>query len=57
MARLERRIAQVRHAIEQAGDRGAWSADMGERERMLALLATTLSALEARKEVLLTSDR
>jgi hypothetical protein len=49
LARLERRIADVRRAIEQARHRGGWFKGTLEEERTLALLVATLKALEARK--------
>jgi hypothetical protein len=52
LARLERRIAEVRRAIEQAHHGHGWSGNAPERERMLALLEATLRALEARKAAL-----
>jgi hypothetical protein len=52
LARLERRIAEVRRAIQQAHHGHGWSGNAPERERMLALLEATLRALEARKAAL-----
>jgi hypothetical protein len=52
LARLERRIEDVRHAIERACHRTGWPGGMHEHERVLELLAATLKALEARKAAL-----
>jgi hypothetical protein len=52
LARVERRLADVRHAIEQARSRRGWSGGVSEQERILALLGATLKALEARKAAL-----
>jgi hypothetical protein len=49
LARLERRIADVQHAIEQASHRCGWLRGMRERGRVLALLGATLKALQARR--------
>jgi hypothetical protein len=57
LARLERRIAEVRCAIEQAQHGHGWSGNAPERERMLALLKATLRALEARKAALEKTSR
>ena len=38
----------VQHAIEQTSHRCGWLRGMRERERILALLGTTLKALQAR---------
>jgi hypothetical protein len=57
LARLERRIAEVRRAIEQAHHGHGWSGNASERERMLALLEATLRALEARKAALELTTR
>jgi hypothetical protein len=52
LARLEGRISGVRRAIQQAHHDHGWSGNAPERERMLALLDATLSALKARKAAL-----
>jgi hypothetical protein len=52
LARLERRIGHVRHAIEQARHRSGWSGGISEQERILALLIATLKSLESRKAAL-----
>jgi hypothetical protein len=52
LERLERRIADVRRCLEEARNRHGWPGDIPERERMLALLDATLTALEVRKEML-----
>jgi hypothetical protein len=49
LARLERRIDDVRRAIEQGRHRGGWFKGPRDQERTLALLVATLKALEARK--------
>jgi hypothetical protein len=48
LARLQRRIADVRHAIQQARDDRGWPGNTTERARTMVLLKATLSALEAR---------
>jgi hypothetical protein len=52
LARLNRRIADVRQSIEEAErhDSRAWS--RSDQTRMLALLIQTLKDLEARKAAL-----
>ena len=57
LARVERRMAEVRHAIEQARNRHGWSGGAGEQERILSLLGATLKALEARKTALQSADQ
>jgi hypothetical protein len=57
LARLERRIAEVRDAIEKARHRPGWSGVAGDQEKILALLGTTLKALEARKAALQGATR
>jgi hypothetical protein len=52
LAHLERRIADVRAAMEEARYRRGWSGAVGEQERILALLDSTLKALEERKAAL-----
>jgi hypothetical protein len=52
LARLERRIADLRCCIEQVCNHHGWSGGMPEREKMLTLLKATLTALEVRKEAL-----
>jgi hypothetical protein len=52
LARVERRLADVRHAIEQARSRHGWPGGVSEQERILTLLGATLKALEARKAAL-----
>jgi hypothetical protein len=49
LARLERRIDDVRCAITHARHRGGWFKGTRDQERTLALLVATLKALEARK--------
>lgn len=56
LARLERRIDDVRHAIEQARHRSSWFGGIHEQEKVIALLAATLNALEARKAALLSTN-
>ena len=56
LARVERRIADVRRAIEQGRDCRGWSGGAGEQERILALLSATLKSLEARKKALQIAD-
>ncbi len=52
LALLDRRVADLRHCIEDAQQDGnrAWTS--WERVRVLALLATTLKAMEAQKAAL-----
>jgi hypothetical protein len=56
LAHLEQRIADVRAAIEQAGHRRGWSGAVGEQERIVTLLDSTLKALEARRAALLSAS-
>jgi hypothetical protein len=57
LARVERRMADVRHAIEQERNRRGWSGWSGEQKRILSLLGATLKALEARKAALQNDDQ
>jgi hypothetical protein len=57
LARVERRMAEVRHAIEQARNRHGWSGSAGEQERIISLLGATLKALEARKTALQSAEQ
>jgi uncharacterized protein with von Willebrand factor type A (vWA) domain len=57
LARVERRMADVRHAIEEARHRRGWSAGVGQQARILSLLAATLKALEARKAALQSANQ
>jgi hypothetical protein len=57
LARVERRMAEVRHAIEQARNRQGWSGSAGEQERILSLLDATLKALAVRKAALQSTNQ
>jgi hypothetical protein len=54
---LDRRIADVRHAIEQARKQYRWPGNVSERDSILALLNRTLKALEARKTALQSDNQ
>ena len=57
MARLDKRISDVRQAIEQTRHRSGGVGGMREQERIIALLAVTQKALEARKQTLKEPDQ
>jgi len=52
LARLNRRIAEVRRCIEEAQLRADPPGGAGNQTQILALLATTLKAMEAQKAAL-----
>jgi hypothetical protein len=52
LARLNRRIAEVRRCIEEAQLRADTPWSGRDRSQILALLATTLKAMEAQKAAL-----